>query len=157
MKRDVQSTISKMHRKVDQFLAMSPSRADDHADMDKATIPSVDPADLERVYEFRRTTPPDRAIGITVFTNTPGADIDAVCKRMSLLLILGNLPDDDLRQHLAPWIKNDGSWSPAAFRVAAKFPMGWLQRRKLYGEELEEFVRLIKAEEQNLCPPDTAL
>ena len=33
-----------------------------------------------------------------------------------------------------------------AFRVAARFPMDWYQRRVFYAEELDAFLKLLKAE-----------
>ena len=76
----------------------------------------------------------------------PGADLEAVHRRMILLKIFEQVPDEGIRQRLSPWLKSDGAWSSVAFRVAARFPMDWLQRKTFYAEELEEFLSLLKAE-----------
>src|SRR5579864_8464673 len=95
-------------------------------------IPTVDPNDLERLYGvYRELTAehPGRAIGEGLFSQhfTPGVDSEAICRRLTLLVIVANFPEEIL-QGLSPCLNSDGSWSPSALRVAARFPMNWVER-----------------------------
>jgi hypothetical protein len=117
------------------------------------SIPEVDPVDLERVYETRRellARHPNHVIGTEFLAQhcKPGANIEALCQRASLLTIFATAPDE-IRTRLVPWSKHEGAWDAAAFRVAARFPMDWYQRGMFCNEELEEFLKLLKTEGEN--------
>lgn len=116
--------------------------------MDADSIPVVDPTDLEQFDQLEREVLPGYAIGEAIIKRRcPNSDIDALRKRLVLLKALAMTPEDT-RKRLSPWLNSDGAWSSAAFRVAARFPMDWLQRKEFYVEEFEEFLKQVSAEEQ---------
>lgn len=114
--------------------------------MAETAIPVVDPEDLQRVYELFAKYP-NHGIGARLLTRhcKPGEDVQVLCQRTYLLTILATAPDD-IRKRLSPWLNEEGVWSAGASRVAARFPMDWYQRRVFYAEELDAFLKLLKAE-----------
>lgn len=105
---------------------------------------AVNPEDLEKYYNLCNE---GRSIGAAAFSHYFDGVVDPVAmpKRIMFLKMLTILPED-IRQRLSPWLKSDGSWAPATFRVAARFPMDWLQHKTFSMEELEEFLRQLRAE-----------
>ena|ERR1700746_953491 len=117
--------------------------------MATSPIPAVDSSDLERAYELRRLVPADRSIGLGAYTATckPGADLEAVCRRMHLLVMLANFSSQEVKVRLAPWLRPGGVWTAPAFRAASRFQMDWYTDVVLPSmEQREEFIKALKAE-----------
>ena len=109
---------------------------------DGESIPPVDPEDIKRTWEYDRThslVGPDgwqwtrdrRAVC------NPGVDVDDVSQRCRMIERLANYDDGKL---LAPW-KHGDKVDDAVFRIAASFPLQYLERKnyKMPGDYLWEF------------------
>jgi hypothetical protein len=118
--------------------------------MSATSIPTVDPSDLERAYEVRRTTPTDHAISIDIFSQVckPNADLEAVLRRVKVLFMLANFSPQAAKTRLSPWLRPEGVWTAPAFRAASKFPMDWYANNSMFPslEELEAFIQELKKE-----------
>jgi hypothetical protein len=98
----------------------------------KGDVPAVDPADLKAVRAFSRevqvaTGSQAAAVDIELYRRacSPGADVEAVWYRASMLGLLETLPNvaPQIPEFpLTPWMHN-GELDDAVIQVAATFPM----------------------------------
>jgi len=91
-------------------------------------VPQVDPDDLKAIWELGREVERDHpegngAIGLGLLKHAckPGADIEAVTYRGSMLGIL----DMVAQEQLAPW-KKEGLLDDSVFHTAATIPLEWM-------------------------------
>jgi hypothetical protein len=124
----------------------------------KGDVAAVDPADLKSVCAFMReartTARRNTAISIGLYESmcSPGADVDAVWYRASMLglleMLLPNVaPQMFPESPLTPWTHN-GELDDAVFQVAATFPMKNMEVGVVHNElpfDLEEFLKQIGA------------
>lgn len=111
-------------------------------------VAAVDAADLKAVRAFMRNSkagPTARAIGIRVYESacSPGANVEAVWYRASMLGLLEMLPGN----MLTPWT-NDGELDDKVIQVAATFPMKKMEVGVVHERlpfDVEEFLKQIGA------------
>jgi len=111
---------------------------------------AVDPEDLKAIWRLHREIAiqhPGQSVGIdhTVIVGRckPGADVNAVAYRTSMLQLLQHVAQGSL----APWTKNTELNDPV-FRVAAEIPMDWIgtEQHKGLPFDVEELLRRLRGE-----------
>lgn len=111
-------------------------------------VAAVDAADLKAVRAFMRNSkagPAARGFSSRVYESacSPGANVEAVWYRASMLGLLEMLPGN----MLTPWT-NDGELDDAVIQVAATFPMKKMEVGVVHEGppfDLEEFLKQIGA------------
>lgn len=107
-------------------------------------IPTVDPGDLRKMWEYFRELPSDtRAVGLERMKQvcTPGSDVRAVWYRIAMLWLL-----DKATGSLGRWL-HYGKLDDAAVTIAATFPMKWMEPGKVFNElpfDAEKFLKEIE-------------
>lgn len=121
---------------------------------DGQSIPSVDPEDLRRTWEYDRTHSRVGANGCEWLAGrravcSQGADVDDVAHRYYMIELLALYGDGRL---IAPW-KHGDELDAAVFRIAAEFPLLFLEHKsyKLPGDyrfpfDLNAFLRQLVKE-----------
>ena len=91
-------------------------------------VPEVDSEDLKATWEFHQEVQAEHpgeqvgiAAGLAQSICTPGADIQAVGYRSSMIWIMTRIAPEQI----APFL-NDGQPTDAVFRAAAKVRLEWL-------------------------------
>jgi hypothetical protein len=120
----------------------------------KGDVAAVDAADLKAVRAFSRevqaaTGGQGSMVELELYRRvcSPGADVDAVWYRASMLGLLEMLPQMSPESPLTPWTHN-GELDDAVFQVAATFPMKRMGVGVVHDAlpfDLEEFVKQIGA------------
>jgi hypothetical protein len=119
----------------------------------KDDIAAVDPADLKAVWALMRDVKAGQSVGIDsrAYENacSPGADVDAVWYRASMLGLLQMLPQISPQMfpesRLTPWT-HDGEFDDAVIQVAATFPMKNMEVGVVHNEppfDVEEFLKQV--------------
>src|ERR1700719_906877 len=117
----------------------------------KGDVAAVDPADLKAVCGFMRNMKvragQHTAISSSLYESvcSPGADVDAVWYRASMLGLLEMLPQMFPESPLTPWTHN-GLLDDAVFQVAATFPMKNMEVGVVHDGppfDVEEFLKQI--------------
>jgi hypothetical protein len=121
----------------------------------KGDVATVKPGDLKAVCALMRDVKAGQSVGIDsrAYENacSPGADVDAVWYRASMLGLLQMLPQMSPQMFpespLTPWT-HDGELDDAVFQVAATFPMKNMEVGVVHHElpfDVQEFVKQIGA------------
>jgi hypothetical protein len=125
----------------------------------KGDVPAVAPADLKAVCALMRNVRAHHTAGQSVGIDSrayenaysPGADVDAVSYRASMLGLLQMLPQMSPQMFpespLTPWTHN-GELDDAVFQVAASFPMKKMQvgvKQAGLPFDVQEFMKQIGA------------
>lgn len=115
-------------------------------------VPAVDPVDLRSMWAMQRDVQA-RASGqvatdVRLFERacSPGADVQAVWYRLSMLCLLGGPMG-----MLSPWLRN-GELADAVFQVAATFPMKRMSvgvRQQELPFDVQGFLAAIERDENN--------
>jgi hypothetical protein len=122
--------------------------------MKDGLIPIVDPADLKNVWAMQEdvlVTHPGQQVGIASFLYeracTPGANVQAVFFRVSMLRVLKMMSESE--GLISSWLY-DGKPEDAVFKVLATMPMNGLPPSGRQGLpfDVEEFRRLIEKESE---------
>jgi hypothetical protein len=110
-------------------------------------VPAVDPDDVKTVWQIGRDVQASHpgqqvAVGVDVMKHAckPGADIEAVCYRASLLWMTTQTAPEHLER-----FTRDGQPDDAVFRAAAKVPAEWMGVgivREGPAFDVNEFLRL---------------
>jgi hypothetical protein len=104
-------------------------------------VPSADPADMRKVWEFHLSQPSNHATGRGVLEQLcPGADVRVVSHRTKMLQML------KASGSLTPWL-HEGRLDDAVFTIAATFPMKGMQLGTVYEEfpmDVPEFLRQVE-------------
>lgn len=109
---------------------------------DGEPIPSVDPEDIRKTWEYDRTHSRVRANGCEWLTArravcSDGADVDDVGSRCSMIDTLVHYDDGRM---ISPW-KHGDELEPAVFRIASTFPLSFVENKdyKMPGDYLFPF------------------
>ena len=122
--------------------------------MKDGLIPTVDPADLKSVWAMQEdviATHPGQQIAVASSPYeracTPGANVQAVFFRVSMLQVLKMMSESE--GLISPWL-HDGKPEDTVFKVLATIPMNGLPPGGRQGLpfDVEEFRRLIKKESE---------